>query len=116
MWSSKELRLMASSKRNEIRAAIQQRVKRFSAFELLGLDADQTANPPLASDPESASPEFSLEIEAKLETPYESDISDGLTYPQTVPSDVPSDGLTYPQTVPSDVPSDPHISDHLIEG
>ena len=89
---------MASSKRNEIRTAIQQRIKRFSAFELLGLDADQIASPPLASEQESASPKFSAKLKAKLGATYRSDISDGLTYRQTVPSDVISDGLTYRQT------------------
>jgi len=107
---------MASSKRNEIRAAIQQRVKRFSPFELLGLDADQPPTPPLEQEQIPPSAEIPSENSAIPNTILGSDISDGLTYPQTVPSDVPSDGLTYPQTPRSDVPSDPTVSDGLIQG
>src|SRR5262249_16955933 len=65
------------------------------------------------ADPLGSIPETAVPADA---TPYESDISDGLTYPQTVGSDVSSDGLTYPQTVGSDVSSDPHISDPMIQG
>lgn len=107
---------MASSKRNEIRAAIQQRVKRFSAFELLGLDADQPPTPSVEEVKPSPSAEILAEFPSSLDTTGRSDTSDGLTHPQTVPYDVTSDGLTHPQTVPSDARSDLHISDHLIQG
>jgi hypothetical protein len=107
---------MASSKRNEIRAAIQQRVKRFSAFELLGLDADLPPTPPVEQEQPSPSTEISVETLSLPDTKKGSDISDRLTYPQTVLSDVTSDGLTYRQTPRSDVPSDPTVSDGLIQG
>jgi hypothetical protein len=90
---------MTGSKRNEIRAAVQQRVKRFSPFELLGLDGGVSPSPIPTSD------QSDLRADALSETPP-SDIS---------PSDI-SDGLTYRQTPPSDVPSDPCISDRLIQG
>lgn len=107
---------MANSKRNEIRAAMQQRVKRFSAFELLGLDANHSVTPSVEEIKPSSSTEILAESSASFNTTDRSDISDGLTYPQTVPSDVTSDGLTYRQTPRSDVPSDPTISDGLIQG
>jgi hypothetical protein len=103
---------MASSKRNEIRAAVQQRVKRFSPFELLGLESDQGTSPTAELD----HPQISSERSSNEDALHRSDISAPLIYPQTVRSDVPSDGQTYPQTVQSDVPSDPHISDSMIQG
>jgi hypothetical protein len=106
---------MASSKRNEIRAAMQQRVKRFSAFELLGLDGDQSSISPVEKEQLSSSPEISTESSESPDTTPKSDISDGLMYPQTIPSEVTSGGLRYPQTVPSAVPSDLDISDHMIQ-
>jgi hypothetical protein len=103
---------MANSKRNEIRAAIQQRVKRFSPFELLGLGGDQATSPTAELYHPQLSPEPSSNEDAILR----SDISAPLTYPQTVPSDIPSDRQIYPQTGPSDVPLDPLISDPMIQG
>lgn len=107
---------MASSKRNEIRAAIQQRVKRFSAFELLGLDTDQSLAPPVEQAQPPPFAEILTESTMVSDPIYGSDISDGLTVHHTVRSDGTSDGLTVHQTVGSDVPSDPTISDHLIQG
>jgi hypothetical protein len=107
---------MAGSKRNEIREAMQRRVKRFSPFELLGLDEKPTSSSSSLPDPLSPPSESLAVASSVANTPQRSDISDRLTYPQTVPSDVPSDRLMYPQTVPSDVPSDPHLSDPLIQG
>src|SRR5215510_233675 len=107
---------MASSKRNEIRAAIQRRVKRFSAFELLGIDGDQPPIPPVEKEPQSSSLELSVETSVSLDTTQKSDISDPLMYHQTVPSDVTSNGLRYPQSVPSDVPSDPDIPAPMLQG
>jgi hypothetical protein len=69
---------MASSKRNEIRTAIQQRVKRFSAFELLGLEADQSPTPSVEQVPLSPSIEIPAETSKAPDTTHGSDISDGL--------------------------------------
>ncbi len=122
---------MASSKRNEIRTAIQQRVKRFSAFEILGLDARPLAVPK-GDQEQQSSPKEILPEDHSLSTKV-SDISDGLIEvvsdglieivsdrlsdvildPLT---DTGSDRLTHHQTSRSDVPSDPTISDGLIQG
>ncbi len=108
---------MAGSKRSEIREAMQRRVKRFSPFELLGLEGTTSSPSPSLSE-QPVDPLGSLAETTVLAdtTPYRSDVSDGLTYPQTVRSDTSSDGLTYPQTVGSDISSDPHISDPMIQG
>ena len=105
---------MTGSKRNEIRAAVQQRVKRFSPFELLGLEGGGSPSPMPASE------HADLPQGAPLEAPpagiSDRDISDRLTDHRTVLSDPPSDGLSYYQTVLPEVSSDLHIADPLIEG
>ncbi len=102
---------MPGSKRNEIRAAVQQRVKRFSAFELLGLEGGSSPSPTSPLDSPSVRPSDRSDHGIS-----DRDVSDSLTGRLTIPLDQPSDRLPYPQTVPSDQPSDPHISDHLIDG
>lgn len=113
---------MASSKRNEIRAAIQQRVKRFSAFEILGLETSPLATP--QEEQQQSSPKEILPEDYHLST-KPSDISDGLievisdrlTDVSTDHlTDIGSDSLTHHQTPQSDVPSDPTISGGLIQG
>jgi hypothetical protein len=102
---------MAGSKRNEIRTAVQRRVKRFSPFELLGLEGG-TSPPPLPEPERSGllSDSTAVGPGKKLPDPPLSDggISDRLIY-QT------SDGLTVHQTPPDGI-SDPLISDPLIDG
>jgi hypothetical protein len=104
---------MTGSKRNEIRSAIQQRVKRFSPFELLGLEAGPSPPPVPASDQSDRQPHTTSE------TPpggiSDEGISDPLTDRVTVLSDPPSESLSSRQTVPSDIPSYPRVSDYLIE-
>src|SRR5215470_15474755 len=63
-WNLGELRLMAGSKRSEIREAMQRRVKRFSAFELLGLEGNTNSPSPSLSqqpaDPLASFPEATI--------------------------------------------------------
>ena len=110
---------MASSKRNEIRQAFQQRVKRFSAFEMLGLDGESSPSTDvLKEDPDHISnpPSEPPSEDISIRDVSEGDISDGLRVHQTVPSEGTSDGLRVHQTVPSEGTSDPHLSDPMIHG
>ncbi len=99
---------MAGSKRNEIREAMQRRVKRFSPFDLLGISNDESSTTPAAELEQSISAPTSL-LEESQSVPElrPSDVSEG------VMSDV-SEGVTLHQTVPSDARSDLHIADSLI--
>ena len=94
---------MASSNRDEIRQAFQKRVKRFSAFEMLGIEGES-----------SPSIEDSTNISDKGIS--EGDVSDRLMDGQAVPSEGRSDGLPVPHAIPSKVPTDPDISDPMIGG
>lgn len=110
---------MASSKRNEIRQAFQQRVKRFSAFEMLGLDGESSpSSDALKEDPDHISdpPSVSRSEDTSNRDISEGDISDRLRVHQTVPSEGTSDRLRVRQTRPSEGTSDPHISDPMIQG
>jgi hypothetical protein len=105
---------MAGSKRNEIRAAVQQRVKRFSPFELLGLD--RGTSPSLSLESEQSDLSSTSTSVRQCDAPPKShisdrDISDSLTDGPTVPSNLRADSLLYDRTVQSDLASDLHISD-----